>query len=151
QVMGLAAISVFEVANLILREPVYEVSLLSEAGGLVRSTAGFSVETAPFDDRVFDTVMIGTGFTVEPASPGMIAFVCNASATAQRIAALCVGDFVLAEAGLLDGRSATTHWMYARDLQARFPGIKVEQDRIFMVDGPVWTSAGMTASIDLAL
>jgi transcriptional regulator GlxA family with amidase domain len=58
---------------------------------------------------------------------------------------------VLAEAGILDGRRATTHWAYARDLQARYPKITVEEDRIFVVDGPVWTSAGMTASIDLAL
>jgi transcriptional regulator GlxA family with amidase domain len=151
QVMGFTTISVFEVANLILRDPAYEVTLLSETGGLVRSTAGFGVETAPFDERVFDTVMVGAGNTVEPATPGMLAFVRRAATTAQRIAAPCIGAFVLAEAGLLDGRSATTHWMYARDLQARFPDIKVEQDRIFMVDGPVWTSAGMTASIDLAL
>jgi transcriptional regulator GlxA family with amidase domain len=151
QVMGFASISVFEVANLILREPGYEVTLLSETGGLIRSTAGFSVETAPFDERVFDTVVIAAGSTVEPATPGMLAFVREAAATAQRIAAPCIGAFVLAEAGLLNGRSATTHWMFARDLQARFPEIKVEQDRIFMVDGPVWTSAGMTASIDLAL
>jgi transcriptional regulator GlxA family with amidase domain len=58
---------------------------------------------------------------------------------------------VLAEAGLLDGRRATTHWHRARELQARFPKVKVEEDRIFIIDGPVWTSAGMTAGIDLAL
>jgi len=59
--------------------------------------------------------------------------------------------FVLAEAGLLDGRRSTTHWHRARELQARFPKVKVEEDRIFITDGPVWTSAGMTAGIDLAL
>src|SRR5262249_35291087 len=59
--------------------------------------------------------------------------------------------FVLAEAGLLDGRRATTHWYYARELQARFPTAKVEEDRIFIIDGGVWTSAGATAAIDLAL
>jgi transcriptional regulator GlxA family with amidase domain len=58
---------------------------------------------------------------------------------------------VLAEAGLLDGRRATTHWHRARELQIRFPKLKVEEDRIFIVDGQVWTSAGMTAGIDLAL
>jgi transcriptional regulator GlxA family with amidase domain len=58
---------------------------------------------------------------------------------------------VLAEAGLLDGRRATTHWFHARALQARFPKVKMEEDRIFVVDGPIWTSAGMTAAIDLAL
>jgi transcriptional regulator GlxA family with amidase domain len=69
----------------------------------------------------------------------------------RRMAAICTGAFVLAEAGLLDGRRATTHWAFARDLQARFPEVKVEEDRIFIIDGPVWTSAGMTAGIDLAL
>src|SRR4051812_45343330 len=102
QVMGFTAISVFEVANLILREPSYDVTLLSETGGLIRSTAGFSVETAPFDGRVFDTVVIAAGSTVEPATPGMLAFVREAAATAQRIAAPCIGAFVLAEAGLLN-------------------------------------------------
>src|SRR4029077_12450359 len=63
----------------------------------------------------------------------------------------CLGGCVLAEAGLLDGRRATTHWSRARDLQARFPKVKVEEDRIFIIDGPVWTSAGMTAGIDLAV
>ena len=69
----------------------------------------------------------------------------------RRVASTCVGAFVLAEAGLLDGRRATTHWHRARELQARFPNVKVEEDRIFIIDGPVWTSAGMTAGIDLAL
>jgi transcriptional regulator GlxA family with amidase domain len=69
----------------------------------------------------------------------------------RRVAATCTGAFILAEAGLLDGRRATTHWNRARDLQARFPKVKVEEDPIFIVDGPVWTSAGMTAGIDLAL
>ncbi|MET0445173.1 MAG: helix-turn-helix domain-containing protein, partial [Pseudorhodoplanes sp.] len=63
----------------------------------------------------------------------------------------CTGAFVLAEAGLLDGRRATTHWFYARELATRFPGIKVEEDRIFITDGPIWTSAGASAAIDLAI
>jgi transcriptional regulator GlxA family with amidase domain len=67
------------------------------------------------------------------------------------VAGICTGGFVLAEAGLLDGRRATTHWYYARDLQQRFPEVRVEDDRIYIVDGPVWTSAGMTAGLDLAL
>jgi transcriptional regulator GlxA family with amidase domain len=151
QVMGFTSITAFEVANIALGHSAYEVTLLSETGGLVRSTAGFSVETEPFDDRVFDTVMIGAGLTVEPATPSLIEFVRRASIASRRIAAPCIGAFALAEAGLLDGRRATTHWMFARDLQARFPAIKVEEDRIFITDGPVWTSAGMAASIDLAL
>jgi transcriptional regulator GlxA family with amidase domain len=71
--------------------------------------------------------------------------------TARRIASICTGAFVLAEAGILDGRRATTHWCRAPELQKRFPKVKMEADRIFVVDGPVWTSAGMTAGNDLAL
>ena len=151
QVMGFAAITVFEVANFVVGDAAYDVTLLSEHGGLVRSTAGFSVQTKAFEDRVFDTVMIGAQTAIEPATPGLINFVRRATETSRRVAAPCTGAFVLAEAGVLDGRRATTHWMFARDLQARFPNIKVEEDRIFIVDGSVWTSAGMTASIDLAL
>ena len=69
----------------------------------------------------------------------------------RRVASTCTGAFALAEAGLLDGRRATTHWAHARQMQARFPKVRVEEDRIFIIDGPVWTSAGMTAGIDLAL
>ena len=70
---------------------------------------------------------------------------------AIRVASVCTGAFLLAEAGCLDGRRATTHWSRARELQARFPAVSVEADRIFVADGPVWTSAGITAGIDLAL
>ena len=87
----------------------------------------------------------------EPSTPGLIEFVRQALGRYRRVAATCIGAFILAEAGLLDGRRATTHWNHARDLQARFPKVKVEADRIFVIDGPVWTSAGMTAGIDLAL
>jgi transcriptional regulator GlxA family with amidase domain len=81
----------------------------------------------------------------------LLDFVRAALTATRRVAAPCTGAFVLAEAGILDGRRATTHWLYARELQARFPRIKVEEDRIFIVDGTVWTSAGMSASLDLAL
>ena len=149
QVMSVAALSVFEFANFEMREPVYEVHLLSETGGSVRSSIGISVTTEPFDGTNFDTLIVGRG--TEPPTPGLIEFVRQAFERCRRVAATCLGAFVLAEAGLLDGRRATTHWRRARDLQAQFPKVKVEEDRIFIVDGPVWTSAGMTAGIDLAL
>ena len=151
QVMSFAAISVFEMANVVLEGPAYAVTLLSETGGLVRSSAGFCIETQPFAQARFDTVIIGASNAVEPTSTGLLDFVRRALVTSRRVAAPCTGSFVLAEAGLLDGRKATTHWLFARDLQARFPGVQVEEDRIFVIDGPVWTSAGMTAGIDLAL
>ncbi|MDK1481814.1 GlxA family transcriptional regulator, partial [Sinorhizobium sp. 6-117] len=99
----------------------------------------------------YDTVMFGASSTIEPMTPGLVKFARHALQTARRVAAPCTGAFVLAEAGLLEGRRATTHWAFARQFQERFPTVKLEEDRIFIVDGSVWTSAGMTASIDLAL
>jgi len=68
-----------------------------------------------------------------------------------RITSICTGALIRAESGLLDGRRATTHWQFARQMQRDYPKITVEEDRIFPVDGPIWTSAGMSAAIDLAL
>ncbi|ASY72223.1 AraC family transcriptional regulator [Sinorhizobium fredii USDA 205] len=151
QLMGFAAVTAFEMANVALGEPVYEIELLSERGGEVKSSAGFGVLAKAFDGTAYDTVMFGASSTIEPMTPALIEFARHALKTARRVAAPCTGAFVLAEAGLLDGRRATTHWAFARQLQERFPAVQVEEDRIFIVDGSVWTSAGMTASIDLAL
>src|SRR5216684_5140706 len=151
QVMSLAALSVFEFANKEMGEPVYDVRLLTETGGSIRSSIGVSVATEPFDDTNFDTLIVGGSAVIGSLTPGVIKFLRQALGRYRRVAAICTGAFVLAEAGLLDGRRATTHWHRARDLQARFPRVKVEEDRIFIIDGSVWTSAGMTAGIDLAL
>ncbi|MEI9985628.1 MAG: GlxA family transcriptional regulator [Aliidongia sp.] len=151
QVMSFAVISVFEFANFEAGRTVYDVHLLSETGGPIRTSIGLGVTTDPFDDTVYDTLIVGGGTQIEPMTPGLIRFVQQAIGRYRRVAATCTGAFVLAEAGLLDGRRATTHWYHARDLQAQFPKVKMEEDRIFIADGPVWTSAGMTAGIDLAL
>src|SRR5882757_6182060 len=151
QVMSLAALSVFEFANREMGEPVYDVRLLSETGGSIRSSIGVSVATEAFDDTNFDTLIVGGTAEIGSLTPGVVKFLRQALGRYRRVAATCVGAFILAEAGLLDGRRATTHWNRARELQARFPKVKVEEDRIFIIDGPVWTSAGMTAGIDLAL
>ena len=149
--MGFAAVTAFELANVVLEEPAYQVTLLSEEGGLVLSSAGIRVETQPFSDAAFDTVMFGSGVEIDIVSTALTAFVRRALTTSRRVAAPCTGAFILAEAGVLDGRRATTHWRFAHDLQRRFPNIAVEEDQIFIVDGPIWTSAGMTATIDMAL
>ncbi|EUB96343.1 DJ-1 domain, InhA-type [Rhizobium sp. CF080] len=151
QVMGFAAITVFEVANAMLGGDAYSITLLSEKGGLVRSSAGFGVDTQAFGSTDFDTVIIGAGMQVPQFTPGLLDFVRNSAENVRRLAAPCIGAFALAEAGVLSGRRATTHWAFARDLQARYPAVNVEEDRIFIIDGPVWTSAGMTAGIDLVL
>ena len=151
QTMSLAVVSVFEFANMEIGKPVYDVHLLSETGGSISTSMGMSITAEPFDDSNFDTLIVSGTTVIEPSTPGLIKFVQQALGRYRRVAATCTGAFILAEAGVLDGRRATTHWYHARDLQARFPNVKVEEDRIFIVDGPVWTSAGMTAGIDLAL
>ena len=149
--LGFAAVTAFELANVVLGERAYEVTVLSEQGGLVASSAGIRVETQPFGDTAFDTVMFGSGVEIDIVSAALTAFVRRALTTSRRIAAPCTGAFILAEAGVLEGRRVTTHWRFARDLQRRFPAIAVEEDQIFIVDGPIWTSAGMAATIDMAL
>src|SRR6266436_6117375 len=151
QLLSVSALSVFEVTNWETGEPVYDVHLLSETGGSIRSSIGISVATEPFDDTNFDTLMVGGSAVVGSLTPGVIKFLRQALERSRRVAATCTGAFTLAEAGLLDGRRATTHWYYARELQTRFPKVKMEEDRIFIIDAPVWTSAGATAGLDLAL
>jgi transcriptional regulator GlxA family with amidase domain len=151
QVINLAITTVFEFANITAGKPVYEVVLLSEHGGAVRTSAGFAVETQAFDDSRFDTVLVvGDNAVIEPGT-ALIGFLQRAAQTSRRIGSTCTGAFNLAQAGLLDGRRATTHWFFAARLRREYPAVKLEEDRIFIIDGPVWTSAGMTACIDLAL
>jgi transcriptional regulator GlxA family with amidase domain len=151
QMMSLAAASVFEFANMLAGEALYEISVLSETGGRVGSSLGMIIETMPFEPGHHDTLIVGAGIGVPQPTPGLINLLRSAQGRTRRIAAICNGTFILANAGMLDGRRATTHWRNAIALQAQFPRIKVEEDRIFIIDGAIWTSAGATAGIDLAL
>src|ERR1700757_1446359 len=151
QTMNLGVVAVLETANFTAPHPLYEIVLLSEAGGLVRSSAGFSVDTQAFDRSKFDTLLVVGDNEATVAPPSLVAFLQKAAKRCRRIGATCTGAFNLAQAGILDGRKATTHWRFASRLQREYSKIHVEQDRIFIIDGPVWTSAGMTACIDLAL
>jgi transcriptional regulator GlxA family with amidase domain len=110
QMMSVGSLSVFELANRERGEPIYDVHLLSETGGSIRSSIGFSVATEPFDDRNFDTLIVGGSGVVGAVTPGVIKFLRQALERSRGVAATCTGAFVLAEAGLLDGRRATTHW-----------------------------------------
>ena len=154
QLLNLAPLTVFEISEMTPRPPPYDIHLLSERGGPHRSSCGVVVETEAFAAPAFDTIIMGaiTSFIMPgPSSANTLAFVREAARASRRIASFCNGAFVLAEAGLLDGRRATTHWLQASRFRARFPKVNMEEDRIFVEDGPIWTSAGMTAGFDLAL
>lgn len=154
QIMALATQAVFECANLATGEPFYELDNFSVDGGDVRSSLGMVVGTRSVRERREVHTWMVAGVvdpTTSPAPAQVLAFLRKASRRARRIAGICTGGFVLAEAGLLAERRATMHWAFAREMRKRFPDIRVEDDRIYIVDGPIWTSAGMTAGLDLAL
>ncbi|MFG0268573.1 GlxA family transcriptional regulator [Pseudomonas sp. LTR0] len=153
QIMSLATQTVFEFANIVAGKAVYRLENFSVGGGTVRSSLGMSVETLPLAaPGLADTWMVtGTLTPLTPPGEEVLASVRGFVDAARRTAGLCTGCFVLAQAGVLDGRRATTHWAYANKLRELHPEIDVEEDRIFIVDGSIWTSAGMTAALDMAL
>ena len=150
-VMSLAALSVFEFANLSAGKTLYDVTLLSDDGGPVSTFMAGSLATTEIGDAHFDTLIIGGNTQVMPTSAKLLAFLARASKASRRISSICTGTFALADAGLLEGRRVTTHWLFTKDLKSRHPGIRLEEDRIFTIDGAVWTAAGNSAGIDLTL
>ncbi|EOC1316388.1 GlxA family transcriptional regulator [Cronobacter turicensis] len=154
QLLALSTPSVFEFANQVIGEPFYVLETWSEQGGAVRSSAGVTVSSQPLSDVArADTWLVGGVINPleAPASAAVAAFLRAAPGHSRRIAGICTGAFVLGDAGLLDGKRVTTHWAHAQALEARVPQARVESDRIFITDGAVWTSAGMTAGLDMAL
>ena len=152
QVLSLCTISVFECANMLAPEPLYDLHMLSETGGPIGTSSGLILQTKKFDEAKFDTlIVLGTLVDKPIFSPGLVAYVRNAPSKARRVASICTGALVLAEAGLLENRRVTTHWAYARYFRQRFPNVNLDEDRIFVIDGSIWTSAGCTACIDLML
>ncbi len=134
----------------------YDVRVLSRDGQPLRTSSGLSVtphERLPASPRAIDTLILagGEGHEDAAADPALIDWIVSASASARRTASVCTGVFLLARAGLLDGRRATTHWASARELQRLHPRVLVDAEPIFVHDGPIWTSAGVTAGMDLAL
>ena len=132
----------------------YRLVFLSRDGGMIASSSGMAVATTALAAAPpLDTLLVAGGDGVRaPAScPITLAYVRDTAKTARRVASVCSGTYVLAEAGLLDGKRATTHWSRTRDIQKRYPAIRLEPDRIFVQDGMIWSSAGITAGIDLSL
>ena len=133
----------------------YRVSLVSRGGGQIEGESGLPLGTArlPGADASIDTLLLPGGDGVQAArgDRALIDWIRITAPRARRVATVCTGTFLAAEAGLLEGRTVTTHWARARRLQAEFPGVVVDPDPIYSRDGEFWTSAGVTAGIDLAL
>jgi transcriptional regulator GlxA family with amidase domain len=134
----------------------YRVEVVAPAAGVVRARSGLTLwaDRALKDVRgPLDTLVVagGEGTPAVMADAAVLAAVRRLAPKCTRVASVCSGAFVLAAAGLLDGRRATTHWGWCDTLADAFPTVTVEPDRIFVRDGNVWTSAGVTAGIDLAL
>jgi transcriptional regulator GlxA family with amidase domain len=114
---------------------------------------GLATDRLPPIDATLDTLMIAGGHGVEAAAadPVLVDWIRMRATKARRVASVCTGAFLLAASGVLDGRRAATHWSCCAELARKFPAVRVEPDPIFVRDGPVWTSAGVTAGIDLSL
>lgn len=135
----------------------YRIVVVSRRGGAVRTSAGLPLLTEPLHRAIgkarIDTLLIPGGPGVHEAlkDPWTIDWACKQSTAARRITSVCTGAFLLAETGLLNGRRATTHWRSCSRLQERYPDIHVDRDPIYVREGRIWTSAGVTAGIDLSL
>jgi len=130
------------------------IKTLAATPGPVRSSSGVEMLARGLKPSSAMTTLIvagGEGSRTAAACERTLAFVRAMAKRGIRIASVCSGAFILAEAGLLDGRRATTHWQRTRQLMAAYPRVKLEADRIYTRDGNIWTSAGITAGIDLSL
>ncbi len=143
-------IAVFEIAER-YRPGSYDLLVQADGGGQIASSSGVCLAARTLGDGPFDTVMIsgGDGTRSLPELQAVVAWLRGIEA--RRHTSVCSGAYLLAAAGLLDGRRATTHWSRTDDFARRFPKVNLDADRIFIRDGEVWTSAGITAGIDLAL
>lgn len=129
----------------------YRISTGSVGGVPVRTSSGLKLTPDLALERPPDTLIVPGGAGTRPPPPDLVAWLREHGEKPERLMAVCSGAFLLAEAGLLDGRRATTHWQHCESLAQRFPDVTVEPEPIFVRDGRVSTSAGVTAGIDLAL
>lgn len=146
-------LEVFTGARRYLGRDEYVVKTASSGGGVIRSDSGLRI-TPDFDiwqAPTPHTIVVPGGFGTEDGQPELVDWLRKTAPKATRVVSVCSGAFLLAEAGLLDGKKATTHWLACDQLAARYPAIDVDPDPIFVRDGNIATSAGVTSGIDLAL
>jgi transcriptional regulator GlxA family with amidase domain len=149
-------VEVFAQANTQVGQPAYRIQLAAMAPGPVATSSGLSIHVPLALDEVrgpVDTLVVvgGQGTRAAATEPEVLDEVTRLARTARRVTSVCSGAFVLAAAGLLDGRRATTHWTVCDLLAELFPSVSVDPDPIFVRDGEVYTSAGVTAGMDLSL
>jgi transcriptional regulator GlxA family with amidase domain len=149
-ILDLAILTVFGVANH-FAPGSYAVDVVSTTGGLVASKSGVSVDTKVFADTHYHTVIVAGATGIPPADAGLVDLLRAVSQDAYRMASICTGAFLMAEAGVLDGRLVTTHWAFADAFAHRYPQVNLAPDRIFIRAGKFWSSAGSLACIDLVL
>ena len=152
-------IQVFASANAFMAQAgeamPYAIRIVAQGGDRVEASGGVELAVHPLSavDAALDTLVIagGEGVAAAATDTALIDWVRERAKQSRRTASVCTGAFLLAASGMLDGRRAVTHWAFCAELARRFPAIRVEPDPIFIQDGQVWTSAGVTSGIDLAL
>ncbi len=150
-------ISAFDIASRFV-PGAYEIHVLAPGGGQTASTAGAGFVAGELSDGPpsggsWDTILVSGGDATKALREftSIVAWLQRVAPTVRRVTSVCSGAYFLAEAGLLDGRRATTHWSRTDHFARRYPQIRLDADRIFIRDGNVWTSGGITAGIDLTL
>ena len=150
-------IQVFDAANRLADKPVYGVEIATNGsdlkvqgeGGLLSFLAETNYKTL---NENFDSLLLVCGLGTRNArDPTLFAWLRNIGPAVRRLGSVCVGSFLLAEAGLLNGKRATSHWRFSKELARRYPKVKVESELVWVKDENIYTSAGISASIDLAL
>jgi len=155
---ALGPLEVFDGASRVAggsRRGGYSVRLVSTDGRPIRTSSGVALgaDPLPSDDEPIDTLVLPGGDQARSAraDSSLVAWIRSAAPRSRRVATVCTGAFLAAEAGLLAGRRVTTHWAWAERLAEEYPDLRVDADPIYLHDGKYWTSAGVTAGIDLAL
>jgi len=151
-------IDVFSLANRLSPEPPFNILVLSAGGGPIRTSSGLEIASASIEDirpSSLDTLILAggpdEGLRALVHDPSLKKWTQQAAKVARRYGSVCSGALALAEWGLLDGCRATTHWLAAGFMADRFPAIEVDPEALYVRDGRVWTSGGVTAGIDMCL
>jgi transcriptional regulator GlxA family with amidase domain len=145
--------AVFGAANESRGQPFYDLSIVSPDGGAVTASAGVAIQSRKIGGQP-DTLLVAggsRGLKAAMARDDLRRWLRAVAPKARRFGSVCTGAFVLAAAGLLDGKRVATHWASCERLARKFPALEVDADSLYVVDGKIWTSAGVTTGIDMAL